>query len=196
MRLHAGFPKTFWADAAAYLINRGPSVPLGFKIPEEEWQKKEVNLSHLRVFGCVSYVRVKDSDTDKLDPKTKKCIFIGYDSDDMGYRFWDELTKKVVRSRDVTFNENVVYKDKFAVDSEFAKEQPEKEKAVLEDIIEEDLAGNSGSSGNAEETCSITPQVEVRKSSRTVKPPQRFCPSAYYMLLTEDEEPQCYSEAV
>ena len=31
MRLHAGLPKTFWADAVsitAYLINRGPSVPM------------------------------------------------------------------------------------------------------------------------------------------------------------------------
>lgn len=199
MRLHAGLPKTFWADAvstAAYLINRGPSVPLGFKIPEEEWQKKEVNLSHLRVFGCVSYVRVKDSDRDKLDPKAKKCIFIGYGSDDMGYRFWDELTKKVVRSRDVTFNENAVYKDKLAVDSEFTKEKPEKEKAVLEDITEEDLAGNSGSLGNGNDTVPVTPQAEVRRSSRIVRPPQRFSPSAYYMLLTEDGEPQCYSEAV
>ena len=34
MRLHAGIPKTFWADAvstAAYLINRGPSVPMEFR---------------------------------------------------------------------------------------------------------------------------------------------------------------------
>ena len=33
MRLHAGLPKTFWLDAvstAAYLINRGPSVPIEF----------------------------------------------------------------------------------------------------------------------------------------------------------------------
>ena len=50
MRLHAGLPKTFWVDVVSTttdLINRGPSVPLGFKIPEEEWQKKEINLSHL-----------------------------------------------------------------------------------------------------------------------------------------------------
>ena len=59
-----GFQRVFWADAvstAAYLINRGPSVPLGFKIIEEEWQGKDVNISHLRVFSCVSYVHVKDS---------------------------------------------------------------------------------------------------------------------------------------
>ena len=38
MRMHCGLPKTLWADAVstvAYLIKRGPSVPLGFKIPEE-----------------------------------------------------------------------------------------------------------------------------------------------------------------
>ncbi|GJY00664.1 retrovirus-related pol polyprotein from transposon TNT 1-94 [Tanacetum coccineum] len=47
-----GLPKMFWEDSvttAAYLINRGPSVPLGFRIPEEEWQGKEVSLAHLRV---------------------------------------------------------------------------------------------------------------------------------------------------
>ena len=40
MRIHCGLPKTFWVDIVsitAYLINRGPSVPLGFKIPEEVW---------------------------------------------------------------------------------------------------------------------------------------------------------------
>ena len=45
MRLHAGLPKTFWADAvstAAYLINRGPSVPMKFRLPEEVWSGKEV----------------------------------------------------------------------------------------------------------------------------------------------------------
>ena len=40
MRIHCGLPKTLWADVvstAAYLIKRGPSIPLGLKIPEEVW---------------------------------------------------------------------------------------------------------------------------------------------------------------
>lgn len=39
MRLKSGLPETFWAEAintAAHLINRGPSVPLDFGIPEEK----------------------------------------------------------------------------------------------------------------------------------------------------------------
>ncbi|GJW38424.1 retrovirus-related pol polyprotein from transposon TNT 1-94 [Tanacetum coccineum] len=100
MRLHAGLPKMFWEDSvnmAAYLINRGPSVPFGFRIPEEEWQGKEVSLTHLRVFGCDFYVKVKDVSRDNPDAKSMKCTFIGYGSNEMGYRFWDSKDHKVIR---------------------------------------------------------------------------------------------------
>ena len=43
MRLHVRLPKTFWADAisiVAYLINRGPSVPMEFRLLEEVWSGK------------------------------------------------------------------------------------------------------------------------------------------------------------
>ena len=44
MRIHSGLPRTFWVDAinrVAYLINRGPLVPLEFKLPEEVWTVKK-----------------------------------------------------------------------------------------------------------------------------------------------------------
>ena len=53
MRLHARLPKIFWADAVsttAYLINRGPLVPMEFRLPEEVWSGKEVKFSHVKVF--------------------------------------------------------------------------------------------------------------------------------------------------
>ncbi|GJX31864.1 retrovirus-related pol polyprotein from transposon TNT 1-94 [Tanacetum coccineum] len=84
-------------------------MPLGFRISEEEWQGKEVSLAHLKVFGCDSYVKVKDVARDKLDAKSMKCTFIGYGSNEMGYRFWDSKGHKVIRSRDVTFNEDSLY---------------------------------------------------------------------------------------
>ncbi|GJR25594.1 retrovirus-related pol polyprotein from transposon TNT 1-94 [Tanacetum coccineum] len=63
MRLHVGLPKMFWEDSvntATYLINRGPSVPLGFRILEEEWQGKEVSLTHLKDSKGHKVVQSKD----------------------------------------------------------------------------------------------------------------------------------------
>lgn len=73
MRIHAGLPNMFWADAintVAYLINRGPSVPLNQLLPEEEWSGKEIGLSHLKVFGCIAYVHIESDARNKLDPKS------------------------------------------------------------------------------------------------------------------------------
>ena len=63
---------------------------MGYKIPKEVWTGKEVKLSHLRVYGYVSYVHISDHDRNKIDVKSLKCTFIGYDVDDFGYKFWDD----------------------------------------------------------------------------------------------------------
>ena len=39
-----------------------------------------------------------------------KCIFLGYVDDDFGYRLWDIIKNKVIRSRDVIFNELEMFK--------------------------------------------------------------------------------------
>ena len=121
MRLHVGLPKTFWTDAvsiAAYLINRGPSVPMEFRLPEEVWSGKEVKFSHLKVSGCVSYVHIDSHVRSKLDAKLKICFFIGYVDEKFGYRFWDEQNRKIIGSRNVIFNEQVMYKDRSTVVSD------------------------------------------------------------------------------
>ncbi|KAH7849584.1 hypothetical protein Vadar_019987 [Vaccinium darrowii] len=80
MRLNARLSKVFWAEAvntACFLINKSPSSAIDFKIPQEVWSGKPVNLSDLRIFGCPAYVHVPDKERSKLDPKSRKCIFLG-----------------------------------------------------------------------------------------------------------------------
>ncbi|KAE8685870.1 cytochrome P450 71A9-like [Hibiscus syriacus] len=143
MRIHAGLPKFLWAEAintAAYLINRGPSVPLDGRIPEEVWSKKEINLSHLRVFGCISYVHINFTERSKLDAKSNKCVFVGYGGNEFGYRFWDYENRKIIRSRDVIFNKNVMYKDMSTVESSSSNTKAEtKEFAEFEEISGNDV---------------------------------------------------------
>jgi hypothetical protein len=114
MRLHAGFPLQFWVDVVdivVYLINKGPSSSLDGRIPEEEWTGKKVNYSFLKTFGCEAFVHIDKENRTKLESKSKKCTFIGYGVNDFGYRLWDYENNKIIRSRDVIFNEKVMYKD-------------------------------------------------------------------------------------
>ena len=99
----------FWAEAlstAAYLINRSPTKTLGNKTPFEVWYGKKPNVNHLRVFRCSAYIHVPKDERRKLDPKAKKCIFLGYGTSRKGYRLYDQKTSSIIHSRDVVFNES------------------------------------------------------------------------------------------
>jgi len=68
MRIQSGLFKAFWAEAintTTYLINRGPSVPLNYQLHEEVWSEKEVKLSRLRIFGCVSYILIDSNSRER-----------------------------------------------------------------------------------------------------------------------------------
>ena len=58
---------------------------------------------HLRVFDCKALVHVPKDDKSKLDAKSRRGIFIGYGENEFGYKFYDHVEKKLVRSRDVKF---------------------------------------------------------------------------------------------
>ena len=114
MRLHAGFPLQFWADVVdtdVYLINKRPSSSLDGGIPEKAWTSKKVDYSFLKHFGCEAFVHVNKGNRTKFEAKSKKCTFIGYGVNDFGYRLYDYENHKIIRSRDVIFNENALYKN-------------------------------------------------------------------------------------
>ncbi|KAK3034061.1 hypothetical protein RJ639_034286 [Escallonia herrerae] len=103
MRIHADLPLQFWAaavDTAVYLSNRSPASALNGGIPEEEWL----------VFGCIAYAHIDKEKRKKLDSKSQKCVFIGYGGDEYGYRLWDYEHNKLIRNRDVIFDESRLYK--------------------------------------------------------------------------------------
>ena len=43
-----------------------------------------------------------------MESKSKKCVFLGYDINEFGYRLWDFENHKIIRRRDVIFNENII----------------------------------------------------------------------------------------
>ena len=101
-------PKEFWAEVvtcAVYLSNRCSTKSLFEQTPQEAWNGRKPNVSHLRVFGSIGYVHVPDQERSKLDDKSKKHIFFGYDQRSKGYKLYNPTTGKVIVSRDVEFDE-------------------------------------------------------------------------------------------
>uniref|UniRef100_A0A2N9GSR4 Integrase catalytic domain-containing protein n=1 Tax=Fagus sylvatica TaxID=28930 RepID=A0A2N9GSR4_FAGSY len=214
----AKLPKSFWAEAvqtACYLINRSPSVPLDFDIPERVWTGEDASYAHLKVFGCKTFAHVPKEQRLKLDDKATPCIFVGYGDAEFGYKLWDPKKKKMIRSRDVVFHENENIKD---------FEKSEKSKSTVEGVsdltptssssdiatdIEEVQVENYGdepagvdgddaidTEGVEQGEQPIPPEMEepqVRRSTRERHPSTRYSTSEY-VLITDEGEPESFQE--
>lgn len=108
MLFDAKLPKTYWAEAvhmAVYLINRSLSTASSKQTPEELWSGNPVDVSNIRIFGTPVMVHVPKLKRKKLDPKSEKMIFVGFDDSTKGYRCINTSNRKLTISRDVIFLE-------------------------------------------------------------------------------------------
>ncbi|GJW67627.1 putative RNA-directed DNA polymerase [Tanacetum coccineum] len=76
----------------------------------------------LRVFDAMHCAIPKD-ERSKLDVKTKPCVFLGYGQDEFGYRLYDPVQKRLVRSLDV-FGDDIQNDEEQGADDVDAQEQP------------------------------------------------------------------------
>ena len=58
-----------------------------------------------------------------MDPKSKRCIFIGYRTNEYTYRFWDSESHKILRHMDVVFNKQKTYIPEGNVEPQSTPEQ-------------------------------------------------------------------------
>ena len=72
-------------------------------------EHKRPDQSHLRAYGCKAFAMMTDalkktSRLQRFKPNAWIGYLVGYDSTNV-YRVWNPVMNKVVRTRDVTFNE-------------------------------------------------------------------------------------------
>jgi len=104
--------REFWAEAiaiAVYILNRCTTKSIRDKTPEEAWSGRKHSIRHLRVFRYIAYAHVPNQLRKKLDDKGGKCIFICYNTTSWPYKFYNTGTKKVIISRDVTFDKEAIW---------------------------------------------------------------------------------------
>ena len=73
--------------------------------PFEMWKKHKPNLGYLKVWGCLSYVRLIDPKIPKLGIRATTCAFLGYAINSATYRFFDLENKIIFESGVVIFHE-------------------------------------------------------------------------------------------
>ncbi|KAL0339785.1 UNVERIFIED_CONTAM: Retrovirus-related Pol polyprotein from transposon TNT 1-94 [Sesamum radiatum] len=206
--ISSGLPKFFWGEAlltAAYLVNRSPSVPLLGKTPECVWSKSDIDLSSLRIFGCAAFALVNGN---KLDPRSQKCVFIGYPEGVKGYRLWvrDQPGLRVVISRNVVFNES-----EFPCLTKIPRTEEEYNIELTFNKVEETNEDNQQGEGFREETRDIEAGQTNRNSenpehidnyslARDRERRERRIPSRFrdfhLALNSEDSEPTSYDDAL
>lgn len=102
----------------------------------------------MRIFDSDAYVYMPKKKHTKFDPRTKKLMLVGYDSESSNYRCYDLVTKVVSVSRHVAFNER-----ESRMGSEVPVSQVELTLSMQSEIEEEDYQdaedGNPAVLGNA-----------------------------------------------
>lgn len=192
----ANLRKKYWAEAVntvVYLKNRSPTKAVKDSVPEELWTGKKVDLSHLKVFGCLAYGLKPKQKRQKFDSKTVSMIFVGYPYNTKGYRLMDRETNTIHVYRDVKFIENIFPGDndvqtkntvvsmnldeehKESVPCDIPKEVDNKDDKV--DTIVEMIKSKNGTENNVEmvdnqdETKDVVEKVEPRYNLRSRKKP-------------------------
>ena len=115
-------PKHFWADAvsiACFLINRLPSLVLNWATPYHQlFPNNPLFPIDPKVFGCTCFVRDVRSQVSKLDPKSLKCIFVGYSWVQKGYKCYCSTLRRYFVSTDVACFETTPFSQSSTVTSQ------------------------------------------------------------------------------
>ena len=136
----------------------------------------------------------------KLAPRAVKCMFLRYASKSKGYCMWCPESKKVIQSRDVTFNETAMFssREDSVVPSTGAGDQQD---ASME-IEEETVAFQGGATNQPNREAQVSEpgtisydqsQVEVGHSLARDRPRREIRRPARY---NDDEELMAYALSV
>ena len=146
------FDKTFWTYAvmtATHIRNRCYSRNLKCT-PYEAVTGLRPDIGRLHLFGSICYTYI-DTYKKKLDPRSKKGQFVGYDRNSMSYLVYHPETNVVSKHRVVKFT------DKFSIDNN-PTDYP------CHDVTKDNPKGNT-------ETPKSDEPIPLRRSERTPKKP-------------------------
>lgn len=83
---------------------------LGGKTLEEAFTSVNLEVSHLRIFGCLVYTHVLVEKRRKLEPSSMKALFVRYNETYNAYMIYILAQTKTMISRDVMLEEKFAFR--------------------------------------------------------------------------------------
>lgn len=178
MAFASNTPSYLWTEAVAtanYLINRTATRANHGTTPFEKLTGRIPSVSHLRVFGCRSYVLDTSPSRKKWAPRSYECIFLGYDETSRGFRNYNRSTRKILVSKDVQFDEAHFPSSSPILKDNGIKEVPQAAEWPITEEIRTPDAGHThaGSSVQVPNPCAARCPEAVSHSPSTTSPIDR-----------------------
>ena len=186
MLLEANLHKRLWTYTvmtAVYIRNRCFNSRLG-KTPYEALTGKQPNLSNMHVFGSTCYAFVQNAK--KLDDRSRKGVFVGYDKDSPAYLVYHPETNKVEKLRCVKFFDNFKTEPEASNDDYDDLIVPNREHVETTVNANEQMDANAGTAG--------VENNAARYPTRTRNKPRYFdrpIIDAYYFIILPIIDGQC-----
>ena len=100
MMIAQDVPHYLWEYAvqhAMYICERAPAAALAGKTPYETWYGAKPDVTHLCKFGGPVYILLQGANKQlKLQPKSQKRIFLGFDEGSKAIKYYTGDTKQVL----------------------------------------------------------------------------------------------------
>ena len=184
-------------ETAAFTLNRAPSKSVE-TTSYELWFGNKPKLLFLKFWGCNAYV--KKLQPDKLEPKSEKCIFIGYPKETIRYTFYRKYEGKIFVAKNGTF-----------LEKEFLSKEVSGRKVELDEVIVPTLnleissfqksvpvmptpTGREANDKDHETSDQVA--TEPRRSNRARSAPEWYVNPVLEVMLLDHGEPTNYKEAM
>ena len=222
MLISSGLPTFLWDEAvshANYLRNRAPTRALQGMTPHEAWTGKKPDVRHLREFGCDVWVLDESNNRSKLDPKSKKMIFVGFMDGSKAIRYYDAKMRSIKVSRNVAFNENeepreleIVEVPGVQVEREIIRDSPTQQPVILQkpgvelskteprelrrtEFIDYSKLNNPSTRQPSTRRVPIPTEI-AKQNDQTNLAEELFLGTTFLTTGTEEVLPQSYEEAI
>ncbi|KAI5332824.1 hypothetical protein L3X38_022953 [Prunus dulcis] len=184
-------PYYLWAEAvhtAVYILNRCPTKALRNKTPFEAYSTRKPGVAHLKVFGSVCFVHKPKESREKLDAKSTRGVFVGYATSEKGYRVFNPVTRKLLLSRDIVFDEGAIWNWKEATENSVVMVKDEEQPRNSQVELFETPVGNRNSGFISIDSVSYE---ESSKASSRLEDTQNFDHTPLKWRKLDDILAQC-----